>query len=125
MNVQTFFKGLGMALISVIIAYFSTTPIDFVMMAVAAVSAVLVYTGKNLIAVLNSTSSATALNWINAVSGLLIAVGTAIFNYVGQYLINDVIDWTLLIKMVLGVSLTYLGSVFFSPPSRESKKLFK
>jgi undecaprenyl pyrophosphate phosphatase UppP len=125
MTAQTFFKGLGMVLVGILITYFSTTPIDFVMMAIAAISAILVYTGKNLIAVLNSTSPATSLNWVNVVSGLLIALGTAILNYVAQYLIESTIDWTLLTKMVVGVTLTYLGSVFFSPPSRESKKLFK
>lgn len=123
MTTQTFFKGLGMVLVGVLITYFSTTPIDFLMMAIAAISAILVYTGKNLISVLASTSSAATLNWINVVSGLLIALGTAILNYVAQYLIEGAIDWTLLAKMVIGVTLTYLGSVFFSPPSRESKKL--
>jgi hypothetical protein len=124
MTVQTFFKGLGMVLVTVLITYFSTTPVDFLMMAIAAISAVLVYTGKNLIAVLNSTTEPNVFNWMNIVSGLLIALGTAILNYVAQYIIDGAIDWTLLAKMVVGVTLTYLGSTFFSPPSRESKKLF-
>lgn len=125
MTVQVFFKGLGMVLVGILITYFSTTPIDWAMMVIAAVSAILIYIGKNLVAVLSSDTPPNVFGWINLVSGLVIALGNAIINYVAQYLINGAIDWTLLAKMVVGVTLTYVGATFFSPPTKQSKKLFK
>jgi len=116
MNVQTFFKGLGMALIAVVITYFSTTPIDYVMMGVAAVSAVLVYTGKNAILFLRSDSKPFWISVINVVSGVIIAIGTAIVNSVASYIINGVVLWPVVLKLVLSVTLIYLGGTFVSPP---------
>ena len=73
-----FFKGLLMAVMTVVVAAFATQPVDYLLLAVTAVSTILVYTGKNLITLLHSESPAGSLSLINLVSGLLVAVGTGI-----------------------------------------------
>jgi len=121
MTTQQFFKGLLMALVAVVVAAFSTTPIDYVMLAVAGISTILVYTGKNLVAVLNSDSPVGALSLINLVSGILIAIGTGIINSVAVYIIDGVIVWAVIWKLMLSVTFTYLGSTFFAPPYNTAK----
>jgi hypothetical protein len=116
MTTQQFAKGLLMALISVVVTAFSTTPIDFLMVGITAVCAILTYTGKNLIAVLHSDSPVGALSFINLLSGVLVALGTGLLTGVSQYFIDGAIIWTVLWKVVLGVTFTYLGSTFFAPP---------
>lgn len=122
MTTQQFFKGLGMALIAVLVMYFSTSPVDFLMMGVAAASAVLVYVGKNLSSVLHSDSPAGSLSWINAISGILIAVGTGIVDGVVTFLIDGAIVWPTLLRLVVAISLTYLGGTFFAGPHIVAKK---
>lgn len=126
MTTQQFLKGLMMALVAVVVTFFSQSPIDYVMMAIAAVSAVLVYAGKNLIAVLHSDSPAGSLSLINIISALLILVGNGVLNGVALYLINGVILWGILLRMLIGVVLTYVVSTWFSPPytDQTNKKLF-
>lgn len=121
MTTQQFFKGLLMALISVVVAAFTTQPIDYLLLAITAVSAVLAYSGKNLIAVLHSDSPAGALSLINLVSGLLIALGTGALESVGLYLINGAILWPVAGKVVLSTVFTYLGATFFAPAYSTTK----
>ena len=105
-----------MALIAIVVTAFSTTPIDYLLMGIAAVCTILTYTGKNLIAVLRSDSPAGALSFINLLSGVLVALGTGLLTGAGQYLIGGVVVWTVLWKVVLSVTFTYLGGTFFAPP---------
>lgn len=121
MTTQQFFKGLMMALVAVIVTAFSTVPIDWVMMGVAAVSTILIYSGKNLIAVLHSDSPVGSLSWINLISGVLIAIGTALIDSVAIFLIEGSINWLFLGKLVLSVALTYFGGTFFAPPYTVAK----
>lgn len=115
MTTQQFFKGLFMALVTVIVAAFSQQPIDYLLLAVTAVSTILTYSGKNLIAVLHSDSPVGAISWINLASGLLVALGTGILQSVGMYLIDGVILWSIAWKVVLSSAFTYLGATFFAP----------
>jgi len=128
MDSQQFFKGLAMALVSVVVAAFSTTPIDLLLLAVTAFCTILTYAGKNLIPwfqFLHSDSPAGSLSLVNFVSGVLVALGTGVFQYAGQYILEGAIDWSLLLKVVLSVFFTYLGSTWFAPVHSEMKiKLF-
>ena len=125
MTTQQFLKGLMMALVAVIVAAFSTTPIDYLLLGVTAVSTVLTYTGKNLIAWLHSDSPVGTLSLLNIASGILVAVGTGVLEAVGLYIVEGAILWPVLGKVVLSVTFTYLGSTLFAPAHNTGKvKLF-
>jgi hypothetical protein len=121
MNTQQFVKGLLMALVAVIVTAFSTTPIDFLLMGITAICAILTYVGKNLIAVLHSDSPAGALSLVNIISGVLVALGTGLLTGVGLYIVEGTIVWAILWKVVLSVTFTYLGGTFFAPPYNTTK----
>jgi hypothetical protein len=116
-----FFKGLFTALISVLITGFAVQPINWPLIAITAVSTILVYTGKNFITLLHSDSPVGSLSWVNLVSGVLIAVGTGIVESVGLYLIEGAILWGVVWKVVASATFTYLGTTFFSPQHSEVK----
>jgi hypothetical protein len=125
MTTQQFWKGLGMALISVIVAYTSVTPIDFPLMAVTAVCTVLSYFGKNLITWLNSDSPPASLSLINIASGILLALATAFTESIGTYLLEGKILWPIVLNITIYTTGTYLLATFFAPPySTEKKRLF-
>jgi hypothetical protein len=125
MTTQQFLKGLMMVLVSVVLTYFTQTPIDYPMMAIASVSAFLVYAGKNLIEVLHSNSPAGSLSLINIISALLILIGNGFLNGVAMYLINGVILWGVLGKIIVSITLTYVVTTWFAPPyTPVKKKLF-
>lgn len=123
MNAQTFFKGLFMTLIAVAVTFFSQTPIQWLLMALTAIAALLAYTGKNLISVLNSTTGPGQFSWINFISALLIALATGITDSFAMLIVDGHIVWLTLLKVVLGVTFTYIGATFFSPPKSQSKLL--
>ena len=100
---------------SVVVMYFGQQPVDYTLLAIAAVSTVLTYTGKNLLSLFPSDSPAGALSWINLAAGLLVAVGTGIIESIGLYLIEGAILWPIVWKVVLSALFTYLGATFFAP----------
>lgn len=118
---QQVWKGLGMALITVVIAAFSSQPVDYLLLAVTAVSTILTYTGKNIIPLLHSDSPSGALSWVNLLSGILVAVGTGILESVGMYLIDGVIIWAIVWKVVASATFMYLGTTFFAPQHSTAK----
>jgi len=124
MTNQQFLKGLLMALVSVIVTFFSTTPVDYLLMALTAVCAVLTYVGKNLIDVLHSDSPVGSLSWINIVSALLVALGAGILEAASMIIVNGVILWPVLGKVVGSIVLTYVISTWFSPPYNTAKVKF-
>ena len=125
MTTQQFLKGLMMAIVGVVVAFFSTTPIDYLLMALTAVCAVLTYVGKNLIAVLHSDSPVGAFSFINIVSALLVALGSGILEAGAMVIVNGVILCPVLGKVVGSIVLTYVISTWFSPPYNITKvKLF-
>jgi hypothetical protein len=121
MTTQQFFKGLFMALVTVVVAAFAQQPIDYLLLAVTAVSTILTYSGKNLVAVLHSDSPVGALSLINLASGLLVALGTGILESVGTFLISGAIMWSVVWKVILSSAFTYLGATFFAPGYSKSK----
>lgn len=121
MTTQQFLKGIVMALMAVLVTAFTSPPVDYVLLVVSAISAVLVYVGKNLIAVLRSDSPIGALSWINLLSGVLIAVGTGLLDGFAMYIIDGVIVWAVLWKYVVFVTLSYLTATLFAPPYNVNK----
>jgi len=124
MTTQQFWKGLGMALVSVIVAYVNVTPVDLPLMAVTAVCTILAYFGKNLIPWLRSDSPPSSLSFINVVSGILLALATAFTESVGTYLLEGKILWPIVLKITVYTTGTYLLSTFFAPPYTAEKKRF-
>lgn len=121
MTTQQFFKGLMMMLVTVIVSAFSQQPINYLLLAITAVSTILTYSGKNLIAVLHSDSPVGSLSWINLASGLLVALGAGILESVGSYLVEGAIIWDIVWKVVLASAFTYLGTTFFAPQHSVAK----
>lgn len=121
MTTQQFLKGLLMALVAVLVTAFSTPPVDYILMAISAVCAILVYVGKNLVSVLHSDSPVGALSFINIISGVLIALGTGLLDGLAMYLIDGVIVWAVLWKYVVFVTLSYVTSTLFAPPYNTNK----
>lgn len=124
MSTQQFFKGLLMALVAVVVAAFSTAPIDFLLLAVTAVCTIITYFGKNMISWLHSDSPPASLSLINIASGVLIAIGAALTESVGTYLINGAILWPVVLNVTAYTAGTYLLSTFFAPPYSVEKKRF-
>lgn len=125
MTVQTFFKGLFMALIAIGVTFFSQTPIQWALLAVTAIATVLAYTGKNLIFVASSdpASGPNEFTWLNAVSALLVLISTTIMESAAMLIIDGKIAWLVLGKVVLGVTFSYVATTFFSAPKSQSKLL--
>ena len=118
---QQFWKGLATALISVIVAAFAVQPINWVLLAVTAVSTILTYSGKNIFVFFHSDSPAGALSWINLASGLLVAIGTGILEGFATYFMEGAIMWNLVWKVVAAAAFTYLGTTFFAPQHSTAK----
>jgi len=115
-----------MTLVGVIVAFFGTTaPLVWSVLVITLIGTALVYIGKNAIAFLNSTSPPGTINFINILSAILIAVGSAITEALASIAGSGVIDWHLLLKITLSVTFTYLGAtVFAGPHSAVKNKLF-
>jgi predicted membrane channel-forming protein YqfA (hemolysin III family) len=124
MTKQQFWKGMFMLIISVLITGLSQTPINYALLGIAAVAAVLPYVGKNLILVLNSTSPSNDFNFLNIVSVVLIGAGAGLTDAVGQHLFEGVILWPMVWKVVIYATGTYFLATFFAPPNATSPKLF-
>lgn len=122
MTTQQFLKGLMMAIMAVVVAAFSTTPIDYLFMALTALCAILTYVGKNLIAVLHSDSPPGTLSLINIISALLIALGSGILEAGALIIVNGVILWAVLWKVVVSTTLTYVLTTWFAPPYNVTKR---
>lgn len=124
MTTQQFFKGLLMTLMSVLVAAFTSPPVDFLLLAVTAICTAMVYTGKNLISVLRSDSPPSTISMINILSALLVAVFTGILEGIGLFLIDGAIDWAVLWKVAASAGLTYITATFFTPPYSKEKSRF-
>ncbi|TSA51967.1 MAG: hypothetical protein D4R45_07705 [Planctomycetaceae bacterium] len=114
-----------MAIMGIVVTFFTTTPIDYLLLAVTAVCATLAYFGKNLIPWLHSDSPPASLSLINIASGLLVALGAAILEAAGTFIVSGAIIWSVIWKVTAYTTGTYLISTFFAPPySKERKRLF-
>jgi len=122
MTVSQFFKGLLMALISVLVVAFSQAPVDYALLIVTAIATVLAYTGKNFLGFI-STSEQWKLNLYNGLSALLVLIATGITESVAMLIIDGAVAWIVLLKVVGSVTLTYLAGTLISGPTKDSKRL--
>ena len=123
MTIQTFLKGLFMVLVGVFVAGFSQVPINYALMAVTAIAAILGYTGANFAGFFPSTSELGKFNLIDLAATLLVAISTGVTESIALIVIEHKIIWVVLLKVVGSVTFTFIGSTIFSPPKSQSKKL--
>jgi hypothetical protein len=116
---KEFVKGLLITLGAVLVTAFSEVPLVWSVLIITLIGTAIVYTGKNAILFLKSDSKPGTLSWINALSALFIAVGTGVIQAVASIAGTGIIDWSLLGKVVLSVTFTYLGSTFFAGKNTE------
>jgi len=122
MTIQTFVKGLLMALISIAVTAFSTTPVDYAVLIITVISTILVYSGKNLIYIFDSETPAGKLSWINLTSGVIVAIGTGLIQSMSMFILDGAIEWLVVGNVSLSILFTYLGTTFFSGPQSLSRK---
>jgi uncharacterized membrane protein len=123
MTIKTFFTGLFMALIGVIVTAFSQVPINWALTGITALAIVLGYTGGNLAGFFPSTSEPSKFNWVDLGCALLIALSTGITEYIGFIVIGQTVVWHVLLSVVGNVTLTFVAATFFSPPKIQSRKI--
>lgn len=124
MTVQTFFKGLAMLLISVVVTAFSQGDFNMGLLLATAIAAVLGYVGVNLTKLLDSTTEPGNFNWWDALGALLVAIGTAITESVALIVVEGKLLLPVLLKVVVSTTLTYIAGTLFSGPKAKSRKLF-
>ena len=78
---------------------------------------VLTYVAKNFL--LPSTSEKMTLNWMDLIGGLLLAIGSAVSNYVAQLTIDGEIDWKSFGKLLLVVVMGYLSKTLVQQPNEQ------
>jgi len=122
MTVSQFFKGLLMALISILVVAFSQAPVDYALLIVTAIATILAYTGKNFLGFI-STSEQWKLNLYNGLSALLVLIATGITESVAMLIVDGAVAWIVLLKVVGSVTLTYLAGTLISGPTKDSKRL--
>lgn len=124
MTIKTFFTGLFMALVGVIVAGLSQIPINWALTGMTALAVILGYTGGNLAGFFPSTSEPGKFNLVDFACALLIALSTGITEYLAYIVIGQEVVWTTLLSVVGNVTLSFVASTFFSVPKSRSKKMF-
>jgi len=124
MTIKTFFTGLFMALVGVIVTAFSQVPINWALTGITVLAVVLGYTGGNLAGFFPSTSEPGKFNLVDFGCALLVALSTGITQYLGYIVIGQAVVWSVLLSVVGNVTLTFVASTFFSVPKAKSRKLF-
>jgi hypothetical protein len=124
MNLQQFFKGLLMALISILVVAFSQSPVDYGLLIATAIATILAYTGKNLIGFI-SDSDPGKWTIVNTISAGLVALSTAITESIALIVIDHKFIFAVFWKVIASATLTYIAGTLFTPPTKQAKKLFK
>lgn len=119
MTKQQFWKGLAMLLVSLALTALGQSPIDVALLFITGIATILGYIGKNILFV-TATTTLTKI-----VSGLFVAIGAALVDSLGLFLIEGSILWPVLLKVVGGVFLTYIITTFLTPPAEKSKQITK
>lgn len=125
MTIKTFFTGLFMALVGVIVSGFSQVPINWALTGVTALAVILGYTGGNLAGFFPSTSEPGKFNLVDFGCALLVALSTGITEYLAYIVVGQAVVWTVLLSVVGNVTLSFVASTFFSVPKSRSPRLFK
>jgi hypothetical protein len=125
MTLQNFFKGLFMAIMAVVVTFFTQSPVEWATLVVTLIATVLVYVGKNAFIGLQSDSPSGTFSWINFISALIIAIGTGITQAVALIVTTGAIDWLVLAKVAVSVTLTYVATTIMAPQKSLQTKMFK
>lgn len=125
MNTQQFWKGFLMTLIGVIVAAFGNTPVVWAVVGLTLISTILVYFGKNLIVIWHSTSPVGTLNLVNILSAVFVLVGQALTEMGITAATSGHVDWLLVAKVALGVTITYLNTTLLGGPYSTQTTKFK
>jgi hypothetical protein len=108
-----FLKGLLITIIGTFFSLYNEPKFIWTVAIITLVGTALTYFGKNVITILQSTSVQGEFSWKNAVSALLIGIGSAITEAVATIAGTGVIQWPLLLKVVIGVVSTYFVSTIY------------
>jgi len=119
MTIQQFWKGLAMLIATIALTAIGQVPLDWSLLFIGGVSALLGYVGKNIIFI-SGTST-----WAKIVSGLLVALGTGISEGIGMFAFEGHVLWLVFFKVVGGILLTYIVSTFLAPPPAQSAEIKK
>ena len=112
-----FWKGLFMAAFGVLAASLSTQPIVWAVVGITILGTILTYVGKNAITALQSTTGPGTLSFVNIISGVLIALGSGITEAVATLVTAGHVQWLVLGKIVITVTMSYLTATFFAGPN--------
>jgi hypothetical protein len=123
MTIKTFFTGMFMALVGVIVAGFSQVPINWALTGMTALAVILGYTGGNLAGFFPSTSEPGKFSLLDFGCALLVALSTGITEYLAYIVVDQVVVWTTLLSVVGSVTLSFVASTFFSVPKIQSRKI--
>jgi len=114
---KTLWKGLIMA----VVGFLATTIADLEVVnwwyvLISTVAFTLIYIGKNFF--LPSTSEPGKINWMDAFSGVLIAIGMMVSSMAGSILTTGTVDWRALGVAVIGAIVGYFTKTFFSSSTK-------
>jgi hypothetical protein len=114
-------KIMVMTIVAFIATTFSTngfpeTMDAWIVFGVTAAGILITYVAKNF--VLPSTSDRYSLNWMDLVSGGLLAIGATITNFVAGLAIGDKMDWNELGKLLLVVIVGYFSKTLLQETSK-------
>lgn len=114
----TFFKGLFMAVLALLATTFTTTglpttPTGWIVLGITAAGTTIIYLAKNW--VFPSTSVLGNLNIWDFVSGIAIAIGSALSSWAASVVTSTPINWSDLGHLMIVVILGYFGKQFATP----------
>lgn len=111
-----FMTGLVTTVVAVVATAFTTglpaTGAAWGVLGITALGMVLTYIAKN--AVFPSVSIYGNIDLRDVLSGLIMALGTAVSNWVGTIIVGMAIDWKSFLTMVIAAAVTYLATKFAS-----------
>jgi hypothetical protein len=116
---KTSIKVLLMALVTIAAGVFSqsglpTTTVAWEVTGMTVLGSFLIYVAKN--AIIPSTSVGGTINWMDIVSGLIMALGTGLSNWAASAITSTPIVWTELLKAMGVVVIGYFAKTFFAKP---------
>lgn len=113
---NNFIKGLIMAIVafaaSAISDGLAAGTLNWLYIVITSLGIVLTYIGKN--AAFKSVSQIGTIDWLDGLSGLILALGTAISAFAASVIASGAIDWKALLIAVVTTTLGYLSKNFAS-----------
>lgn len=110
---NSFLKGLIMTIVAFLASYIGDNieaGVNWPYVIISTFGISIVYVGKN--AWFQSDSPVGTINWKDILSGLILAIGTAITSYAASIITTGVIDWKALLAAVVSVIIGYFGKTF-------------